>query len=179
VEESIVHQEFRSSFGNQARRPQRIKAGSTRDDNKAGNYGIQEKILTAMVRDKVVLDQIKQRIGINFFANPEYRALIATYDRLPGDQSQKMRDMRHMAAAQGIEPAWARIVMLLDEVNAEEARDVEEFIMRVEQKKTEAQWQKAFEHLHKLGDTGNFDSVLSFILKLDRLTNATREGGIR
>jgi len=26
-----------------------------------------------------------------------------------------------------------------------------------------------------LGDTGDFDSVLSFILKLDRFTNATRE----
>lgn len=179
VEENIVDQEFRSIVGSHSRRPQHIRAGNCQDDNRAGTCGIQEKIFAAMLRDQAVLDQIKHKIGTNFFANPDYRALIATYDRLPGDQSQRMRDMRHMAAAQGLESAWARISMLLDEVNPDETREVEEFIMRVEQKKTEARWQKAFEQINQLGDTGNFDTVLSFVLKLDRLTNATREGGIR
>ncbi|MCX5780568.1 MAG: DNA primase [Firmicutes bacterium] len=178
VEENIVRQEFRTILGNQSRRPLRIKVESSRNDNKAVNFGIQERILAAMLRNTAVLDQIKQRIGINFFANPEYRALIATYDRLPGDQSHKIREMGFVAAAEGFESAWARIAMLLDEVNPEEARDVEEFIMRVAQKKTEARWEKAFERIRQLSDNGNFDSVLSFILKLDRLTNATREGVI-
>jgi len=178
VEENIVYQELQRGYNNQPGGPNRNNIEIIWDNYKYGNYGIQEKILAAMLKDQAVLTKIKTRIGIKFFANPDYRAIIAKYDQLQGDQSEKMREMIHIASAEGLESAYVRIAMLLDEQNPDEAREVEEFIMRVEQKKKEHQWQKAFEQIEKLNDTGNFDSVLTYILKLDKLSDATREGGI-
>ena len=166
VEENIVYQEVQKGYNNQLSSQNRNNIEIIWDNYKYGNYGIQEKILAAMLKDQEVFTKIKNRIGINFFANPDYRALIAKYDQLQGDQVEKMRDMIHIASAEGLESAYVRIAMLMDEDNPDEAREVEEFIMRVEQKKKEYQWQKAFEQLKTLDDTGDFDSVLSFILKI-------------
>jgi hypothetical protein len=49
----------------------------------------------------------------------------------------------------------------------------------VEQEKALRQWQSAAEEIKNLGDKGSFDSVLSFILQLDKLGIGTREGGRR
>jgi len=179
VEENIILQELKQSHFSQYGARNRNNIEIKRDNNKYGKYGIQEKILAAMLKDYEVFTKIKTRIGIKFFANPDYQALAANYDQLQGDQIEKMRDMRHIASAEGLESAYARIAMLMDKSNPDEAREIEEFIIRVEQKKSEFQRQKTFDQLKILGDKGNFESVLSFILKLDRFTNATREGGIR
>ena len=178
VEENIVYQELQESHNHRLSQ-NRNNIEIIRDNNKYGKYGIQEKILAAMLKDDEVFTKTKNRIGINFFANPDYQALIEIYDQLQGDQVKKSFDIRYIASAEGLEAAYARVAMLMNEVNPHEAREVEEFIRRVEQKKTEAMWNKIFAQLDVLGDTGNFDSVLSFILKLDRFTNATREGGIQ
>jgi DNA primase len=179
VEENIVYQEFQLRYNRPSLIQNRNNIEILRDNNKYGNYGIQEKILAAMLKDDEVFTTIKNRIGINFFANPDYRALVAIYEQLQGEQAEKASDMRHIASAEGLEAAYARVAMLMDEANPHEAREVEEFIKRVEQKKAEAVWQRVFDQLDMLGDTGDFDSVLSFILKLDRFTNATREGVIQ
>lgn len=175
VEENIVYQEFQSRYNRPSLIQNRNNIEILRNNNKYGNYGIQEKILAAMLKDDEIFTTIKNRIGTNFFANPDYRALVAIYEQLQGEQAEKASDMRHIASAEGLEAAYARVAMLMDEGNPHEAREVEEFIKRVEQKKAEAAWQRVFDQLDMLGDTGDFDSVLSFILKLDRFTNATRE----
>jgi len=178
VEENLVFQEIQKGYNNKLSSHNRNNIEIIWDNYKYGNYGIQEKILAAMLKDQAVFSKIKNRIGINFFANPDYRALIAKYDQLQGDQVEKMRDMIHIASDEGLESAYVRIAMLIDEHNPDEAREVEEFIMRVEQKKQEYQWQKAFAQIRTLDDTGDFDSVLNYILKLEKLSDATREGGI-
>jgi DNA primase len=179
VEENIVHGELKQGHNSQYKTQNRNNIEIKRDNNKYGKYGIQEKILAAMLKDNEVFTKIKNRIGIKFFANLDYQALIDIYDQLQGDQVKKSYDIRYVAAAEGLEAAYARVAMLMNEVNPHEAREIEEFLRRVEQKKTEATWKKVFDQLNVLGDTGNFDSVLSFILKLDRFTNAAREGGIQ
>lgn len=177
VEENIVRQEFHQSRNRRSSNKNRNNIEIIRDNNKYGKYGIQEKIMAAMLKDQTLFDKVKNRIGITFFADPEYRALIAKYDQLQGDQIAKMREIMHSAPSEEIESAYARIAMLIDEDNPEEAREVEEFIMRVEQKKAEYQWQKTFEKLKTLNDTGDFDSVLAFIMNIEETTNPTREGG--
>ncbi len=178
VEENIVYQEVQKAYNNKLGSQNRNNIEIIWDNYKYGNYGIQEKILAAMLKNQTMFSKIKNRIGINFFANPDYRALIAKYDQLQGDQVEKMKDMIHIALAEGLESTYVRIAMLMDEHNPDEAREVEEFIMRVEQKKEEYQWQKAFAQLKTLDDTGDFDSVLTYILRLDKLSDVTREGGI-
>ncbi|MDD3365423.1 MAG: DNA primase [Syntrophomonas sp.] len=179
VEENIVYQELQPRHNHQPLSQNRNNIEILRDNNKYGKYGIQEKILAAMLKDDKVFNAIKNRIGIKFFANPDYQALVEIYDQLQGEQEKKVHDIRYIASAEGLEAAYARVAMLMDEANPHEAREVEEFIRRVEQKKADALWQRVFDQLDILGDTGDFDSVLSFILKLDRFTNATREGGIQ
>jgi DNA primase len=177
VEENIVRQEFHQSYNRRSGNQNRNNIEIIRDNNKYGKYGIQEKIMAAMLKDKILFNKIKMRIGITFFADPGYRALIAKYDQLQGDQTEKMREIMHSAPSEELESAYARIAMLMDEDNPDEAREVEEFIMRVEQKKAEYQWQKTFEKLKTLNNTGDFDSVLAFIMNIEETTNPTREGG--
>jgi DNA primase len=179
VEENIVYQELQPRQNIRTASQKRNNIEILRDNNKYGKYGIQEKILAAMLKDDEVFTTIKKRIGIKFFVNSDYQAIVEIYDQLQGEQAKKVRDLRYIVSDEGLEAAYARVAMLMDEANLDEAREVEEFIRRVEQKRAEAIWQRVFDKLGILGDTGDFDSVLSFILKLDRFTNATREGGIQ
>ena len=179
IEENTVHKEFQSD-SRQSSVKYRNNFEILRDNYKYGIYGIQEKILATMLKDEELFTKIKKRIGIKFFANPDYQVLATSYEQLKGDTAKKMIDMRHIASAEGLESTYARIAMLMEESNPDESREVEEFIMRVEQKIVQSRWQKAFDQINRLGDTGNFGNVLSFILKLDnKFTNETREGVIR
>ncbi len=179
VEENAVHKEL-----SQSNRQQNVKNRNNieilRDNYKYGIYGIQEKILAAMLKNDEIFNKIKQRIGINFFANPDYQVLATCYEQLKGDTAKKMIDMRHIASDEGLESTYARIAMLMEEPHPNEAREVEEFIMRVEQKLVQSRWQKAFDQIDILSNNGDFSKVLSFIIRLeDKYTNETREGVIR
>lgn len=178
VEEDVVYQEVRRGYRDRLEGQSRNNIEIKRDNNKYGKYGIQEKIMAAMLKDQEIFTEIKNRIGIKFFANADYRILMAKYDQLQGDQAGKMRDMMQIAYDMGLDSSYARIAMLIDEYNPDEAREVQEFVMRVEQKKEEHQWQKAFDQLQILDNKGNFDSVLSFILEIGKFSDTTREGGI-
>ncbi|MEA4926336.1 MAG: DNA primase [Syntrophomonadaceae bacterium] len=178
VEENLVSQEVQKGYNYKSGRQDRNNIEIIWDNYRYGNYGIQEKILAAMLKNETVFNKIKRRIGINFFANPNYRTLVAKFDKLQGDHTKRMKEMIHIASNEGLESDYARIAMLIDKHNPDEAREVEEFIIRVEQKKAEHQWQKAFAQLKTLDDSGDFDSVLDYILKLDKLSEAAREGGI-
>lgn len=178
VEEDVVYQEVRRGYRDRLESQSRNNIEIKRDNNKYGKYGIQEKIMAAMLKDQEIFTEIKNRIGIKFFANADYRILMAKYDQLQGDQAGKMRDMMQIAYDMGLDSSYARIAMLIDEYNPDEAREVQEFVMRVEQKKEEHQWQKAFDQLQILDNKGNFDSVLSFILEIGKFSDTTREGGI-
>lgn len=178
IEENLVQKEFQSSSRIQMNGANRNKNGIIRDNNKYGNYGIQEKILAAMLKDENIFSLIQERIGINFFANPDYKTLANIFKQLQGGKKKKMQEMNRIAVEEGLEAVYARISMLMDVEKADESREIEEFIKRVEMKKNEAIWQKIIKQINALDDNGDFDSVLAFILKLDTFINATREGGM-
>ena len=178
IAENIVEREFKSG----SRRMQSYKQTEPEPVSQVKGkptITLQEKILVAMLSDTDIYNRVKQRIGIKFFAGPDYRALISSYDQLPGNAANKMEEMRHQAALWGVEEAWARIVVLLEEEHPDYSREVEEFILRVEQKKIEQPWQRAFEQIQSLSVEGDFETVLTFILKLNKLGIRTREGGVR
>ncbi len=178
LEENLVQKEFQRGSHIQKASSNRNKTGIIRDNNKYGNYGIQEKILASMLMDEKIFTAIKDRIGINFFANPDYKTLANIYEQLQGGKEKKMQAMSRIVAEEGLEAVYARISMIIDEENPDQAREVEEFIKRVELKKSEAMWQKVFNQVKLLDDQGDFDSVLAFVLKLDKYINGTQEGGI-
>jgi len=131
-----------------------------------------------MLKDDNIFNLIEQRIGINFFANPDYKTLANIYKQLQGGKENKMQEMNRIAVEEGLEAVYARILLLMDEERADELREIEEFIKRVEMKRNEAAWQKLTRQANTLDESGDFDSVLAFILKLDKYVNATREGGM-
>lgn len=178
IEENLVQKEFRRGSYRQNPRPGRNKTGIIRDNNRYGKYGIQEKILATMLSDEDFFYSIKGRIGINFFANPDYKTLANLYDQLQGGSEPKMQAMSRVVAQEGLEAVYARISMVMEEINPEESREVEEYIKRVELKKAQATWQSILNKIDELEDNGDFDNVLAFVLKLDKYINSAREGGI-
>ncbi len=178
IEENLVQKEMQRSLRIEMSRLDRNKNGIIRDNNKYGKYGIQERILAAMLKDDNIFNLIEQRIGINFFANPDYKTLANIYKQLQGGKENKMQEMNRIAVEEGLEAVYARILLLMDEERADEPREIEEFIKRVEMKRNEAAWQKLTRQANTLDESGDFDSVLAFILKLDKYVNATREGGM-
>jgi DNA primase len=154
----------------------RNKTGIIRDNNKYGKYGIQEKILAAMLNDEKIFAKVQARIGINFFANPDYKTLANIFEQLQEGKEDKMHEMSRMAAEEGLEAVFARISMIMEEQNLED-REVEEFIKRVEIKKAEAAWNKVMKRIDTLSGSGDFNSALTFILSLDKVMNANPEGG--
>jgi DNA primase len=156
----------------------RNKTGIIRDNNRYGKYGIQEKILAAMLNDEDIFAKISARIGINFFANPDYNTLANIFEQLQEGKENKMHEMSRIAAEEDLEAVFARISMIMDEQELDD-REVEEFIKRVEIKKAEAVWNKIMKRINLLGESGNFNSALTFILNLEKYINANPEGGIK
>ncbi len=173
LEEIVVAQEIRSGRTAAARN----KTGIIRDNNKYGKYGIQEKILAAMLSNENTFAKVNERIGINFFANPDYNTLANIYEQLQEGKENKMHEMSRIAAEEDLEAVFARISMIMDELDVND-REVEEFIRRVEIKKSEAAWNKVMKRIDMLGESGDFDRVLTFILHLDKFINANRKGGL-
>lgn len=176
LEETIVAQEFQTGRIGMTG-AYRNKTGIIRDNNKYGKYGIQEKILAAMLNDEKIFNEVRARIGINFFANPDYKTLVNIFEQSQEGKTNKMHEMSRIAAEEGLEAVYARVSMIMDEQSLA-AREVEEFIKRVEIKKTEAVWNKVLARVDMLGERGDFNSVLAFILNLDTFVNANPEEGM-
>lgn len=157
----------------------RNKIEIKRDNIQYGKYSIQEKILAAMIRDDEVFLKVQSQVGINFFANPDYKSLAHLYAQLQGGNEKKMQEMNRIAAEEGLEEAYARICMAMESPFPEKDWMVDEFIGRVQQRRMEAMWQQMFNKLEQLEQSGDFNSLLRFILQMDRFINSTREGGIQ
>ncbi len=176
VEENIIYQEFRQSNNHRQYRNNNVRI---RDNIKYGKYGLQEKILAAILKDPLLYEKIKSSIGIKFFANPEYQAFIYEYDRLQGEPNDRIKKIAAGVNSEAAAATNAMIAMLIDdEKESDNAdREVEEFIMRVEQKKAEQELEKTIGQVASLGDQGDFSSFLKFIAKVNNIENLTREGG--
>ncbi len=174
VEENIIYREFRSGNNQHQYRNNNIRI---RDNIKYGKYGLQEKILAAMLKDPLLYKKIKSSIGINFFANPEYQAFISAYDQTEGEPNERIKKIAAKVDLELTSATQAMIAMFMDEENYDLDREVEEFIMRVEQKKAEQHWEKTYGQVTLLGDQGDFHSILKYIINITKVENLAREGG--
>ncbi|MEA1960314.1 MAG: DNA primase [Bacillota bacterium] len=179
LEESLVQQEFAEGRNLSTQSLNRNKNEIIRDNKRYGKYGIQEKILAAMLRNDATFTRIQNSIGINFFGNPDYKALANIYAQLQGGKEEKMQILNRRAAEESLDSAYAAISLLMEEDRPNEEREVNEFIYVVKKKREEAQWQKAFDQLNVIDQDGDFYSALSFLIKFNKLITLTREGGIQ
>jgi DNA primase len=153
--------------------------GKNRDNNRYVKYGIHEKILAAMFRDQRVFSRIKHEIGLDFWANPDYQTLVEIYDQLTGDGSHRLNELGQNALVKGLESTWARIAMIMDEPNPFAESEIDEFIIRIKLGRSEYNLQKLLKQIKSLEEQSNFESLLTFILSIDKYNQATREGGIQ
>ncbi len=177
VEEQLISQEYNRGHSRRNNRRYRNNNGIIRDNIKYGKYGLQEKILAAMLKDPELYRNIKGRIGINFFANEKYRAFIKEYDQLAGDCESRLSQMLSGKPSDDTASTYALIAMLLDEEGNDLDMEVEEFVMRVEQKKAESQWQGMFDQIDKLSDQGDFYALIRLMAGISKVTHFAREGG--
>jgi len=178
VAENVVEQELSMAMS-QTPGYGRNNNGKNRDNNKYGKYGIHEKILAAMFSNPEIFARIKSEIGLTFWSNPDYQTLVGIYDQQTGDSKHRLRELRQKACASGLESTWARIAMIMDEPNPFADRETDEFILRVKRHKSEYNLQRLLKNIKALEDQSNFDSLLTFILELDKNSQTTREGGIQ
>lgn len=178
IEENLINRELK----NQDKYKTGIKRNNskiTRDNIKYGNYGVQDKILAAMLSRREVFNRIKNTIGLDFFANRDYRTLANTYDKLQGSETDGLNKLGLIAAEQGLGPTLARIMFLVEDDIKMETIELEEFIRKVKVLKRKSQWQRIYTDLNSLENEGDFNSLLRFIINLDQFLNHTREGGKR
>ncbi len=155
----------------------RNKTQISRDNIQYGNYSKDEKILAAMLKDEKTFAAIKDSLGLNFLARPEYKKMLSIYGQLKGSQEERLAKLGAIMQQEGMAETYARIVFLMEEINVNEVK-VTEFIRRVQALKVEARWQKIYQQINFLKLEGDFEHLLKFILNLDSFLNETREGGI-
>jgi len=155
----------------------RNKTKISRDNIQYGNYSKDEKILAAMLKEPKIFAKVKNQLGINFFARPEYQAMVDTYDRLEGDHQEKLNKLGELMQQGNTAASYAKILFLMEELDINE-NQIDEFIRRVIALKKEARWQKILKQINILKTEGDFNQLLKFILSLDSFLNTTQEGGI-
>ncbi|MDD2619336.1 MAG: DNA primase [Syntrophomonadaceae bacterium] len=178
IEENLIKRELK----NQNKYKTGIKRNNskiTRDNIKYGNYSVQDKILAYMLGNREIFNRIKNTIGLNFFANKDYRTLANSYDELQDSESNCLPKLRLLAAEKGLGPALARIMFLIEDDIQIDTIELEEFIRRIRMLKRKSQWQSIYADLSRIETEGNFNALLRFILNLDQFLNHTREGGKR
>lgn len=176
VEENLIYQEYRQVHRHKFSGRYRNNNGINRDNIKYGKYGLQEKILAAMLKSPDLYNKIKSRIGIKFFADDVYQNFIREYERMDGTPEEKLHRMMTAHPNDSDASAYARIAMLMGEENEDLYIEVEEFIMRVEKKKAEREWQRIYEQVETLADQGNFQSIIRFVINIDKTAHFAREG---
>ncbi len=168
IQENVIYRQFNVSA---ASRPgysvRRNKIEIIRDNNKYGNYGIQEKIITAMLSDHHIFNRVRDNIGLEFFKNKDYCAMANLYNQLEGESTTRIAQLKNMVPEIGLEETLARLIFYLDEGISASEIEVNDFINRVKQLKEKARWNKIAGRLEKLADKGDFNSLLTFILNLD------------
>lgn len=167
VEENIIYRQLKIPTGNSRYSANRNKIQIKRDNNKYGNYGIQEKIVTAMLADNHIFATVRDNIGLDFFKNKDYCSIVKLYDQLEGESAVKISQLKDLVLEMGLESTLARLIFYLDEGISASEIEVNDFINRVKQLKEQARWKRISGSLENLAENGDFNSLLSFILKLD------------
>ncbi|HEX3011670.1 MAG TPA: toprim domain-containing protein, partial [Syntrophomonadaceae bacterium] len=168
IQENIIYRQFNISANSRSVHPvHRNKIEIIRDNNKYGNYGIQEKVITAMLASNEMFYKVKNTIGLNFFKNKDYQVIADLYDSLEGESRERITQLKESVPEMGLESTLARLTFYLDEGIYASEIELNDFINRVKQLKEEARWHKISAALDKLADEGDFKSLLAFILNLD------------
>ncbi|MGR6835445.1 DNA primase [Syntrophomonas erecta] len=178
LEQNLVSRELKAERA----RKEGIKRNKTkivRDNIEYGNYSLEEKILAAMLFNPRIFGQIKAAIGLNFTADSEYRQLLQYFNQIEGNPKDRLDELNIMARENGLEAVLARLVMLGEDGPAINQVELTSFIKRVQLRRAEQRWQRMYRTIKNLETSGDFDSLLRFILDIDTFLNDTQRGGIR
>lgn len=179
LEEDVIRRDIKLKAENILNRDQkRNKIETIRDNYKYGKYKLQEKILAAMLIDEQSFLLIKDSIGIKFFSNSQYKEMINMFDQINENYDQKLSVLTRNIVGTELEVLLAKTFLLIEDEEVASEIEIKEFIHRVKKLKAEAMWKNMLDKVNVLEETGDFNAVLTFILKLDRYVNMTREGGI-
>ena len=177
MEPNLIYQELKAA--NKRQNPMyRNKTQLSRDNIQYGNYSKDEKILAAMLKDEKAFAVIKDSLGLNFLARPEYKKLLSIYDEQKGSQEERLAKLGIIMQQEDMAATYARIVFLIEEISVNEVK-ITEFIRQVQALKAETRWQKIYQQINFLKVEGDFEHLLKFILNLDSFLNKTQEGGIK
>lgn len=172
IEEHVLRRELKRDNDIQIRNIPEEK----RDNKEHVKFGIQEKILLALLSNDDHLEQVKQRIGLEFFTRSDYQEIIDLYTGLKNEGHDRAVIFPRRLSEAGLDGIYASL-LLAGEGQAADKLFVDEFIGRVERRREEERWQRMFAEQSALAAGAGFKEILSFMLKIEASLSTAREGG--
>ncbi|MGI5879494.1 MAG: DNA primase [Syntrophomonadaceae bacterium] len=180
VGEYIIRQELKKERNSYKEGINKHKSEIIRDNIGYGNYNLEEKILVSMLKEQENFEQIRTTIGLEFFQNQDYKALIKSYAGCLDAGEGGEQALNRMLHTRESEPTLTRVLFLLDDEAALlNSIEIQSFIRRVQIKRAEHRYKKVMEQINWLDENGDFYSLLKFILDIETYLNRTRKGVIK
>lgn len=175
VEENLIYREINQNLNLAWREGiKRNKKQIIRDNKHYVNYTFEEKLLAQMLKDDEVFTKVINENALEFFTKSDVKKLayiIKDYK----NESETVLDQ--IIREEGLENTWARIISYYDEAPLKEY-EISDFLKKVAINKKQRKWQEMYQQLNNIGQDGDFNSMLSFVLNLNSIMKTTREGGI-
>lgn len=140
---------------------------------------LEERILGKMLEDNDVFENIKQEIGLSFFADPHLAEIAAAFDEL-NHAFDRRETLYHLQESLQDNETMVNLVArvcMLDEERPVSGQEVDDFIKMQKISKEKEKWARFNEKLSELEMGGDFYSALRHIVKLGEMTQSGQEGG--
>lgn len=175
VQENVIYQEISQNRNLTWREGiKRNKKQIIRDNIHYVNYTFEEKLLAQMLKDDEVFTKVIDANAIEFFTNPDLKKLAYI---IKDYKNESETALDQIIREQKLENTWARIMLYFDEAPLKEY-EISDFLKKVAINKKQRKWQEMYQQLNNIGQEGDFNSMLNFILNLNSMMKTTREGGI-
>lgn len=175
MEENTIYQEFNQNINLTWQKGiKRNKKQIIRNNKPYVNYAFEEKLLAHMLTDEKIYNRVINANAIEFFARPDVKRLayiIKDYKNTPD------ADLEYIIREEKLENTWARIMLSIDDAPLKDY-EISDFLKKVAIKKEQRKWQEMYQQLNSIGQEGDFNSMLTFVLNLNSIIKTTREGGI-
>ena len=123
---------------------------------------------------KKIYNRVINANAIEFFARPDVKRLayiIKDYKNTPD------ADLEYIIREEKLENTWARIMLSIDDAPLKDY-EISDFLKKVAIKKEQRKWQEMYQQLNSIGQEGDFNFMLTFVLNLNSIIKTTRKGDI-
>ncbi len=176
IEENVIYREFGINRNLELQKGiKRNKKQIIRDNKDYGNYTLEERLLAAAINNQDIFKKLDDFEAFDMYADANLQKIAYIFKNYRGISEL---ELEQIVREKGLENLWVRIMLSMEEAPIKEY-EINDFLRMVTKNRRQKQWQDMHKQLSNIGQNGNFDTMLNFILNLNIVINNTREGGIK